>query len=71
MSKLTITSSVSMSKQQLEEELVKAGKSIELQQEKKEFTDKYLKTHKDKVAKAVHLVFVSMLNEIGKALNDK
>ena len=38
MSKLTITSDAPMSKQQLEEELVKAGKSVELQQEKKEFT---------------------------------
>lgn len=71
MSKLTVTSDVPMSKQQLEEELVKAGKSIELQQEKKEFTDRYLKAHKDKVAKAVHLVFVSMLNEINKTLGGK
>lgn len=71
MSKLTITSDAPMSKQQLEEELVKAGKSIELQQEKKEFTDRYLKAHKDKVSKAVHLVFVSMLNEINKTLGGK
>lgn len=71
MSKLTITSDAPMSKQQLEEELVKAGKSIELQQEKKEFSDKYLKAHKDKVSKAVHLVFISMLNEINKTLGGK
>lgn len=71
MSKLTITSDAPMSKQQLEEELVKAGKSIELQQEKKEFTDRYLKAHKDKVSKAVHLVFISMLNEINKTLGGK
>lgn len=71
MSKLTITSDTPLSKQELEEELIKAGKSVELQHEKKEFTDVYLKDHKNKVAKAVGLVFLSMLNEIGKALNDK
>ena len=71
MSKLTITSDAPMSKQQLEEELVKAGKSVELQQEKKEFTDLYLKDHKNKVSKAVSLVFLSMLNEINKTLGGK
>lgn len=71
MSKLIITSDIHMSKHQLEEELVKAGKSIELQHEKKEFTDMYLKAHKDRVSKAVHLVFMSMLNEINKTLGGK
>jgi hypothetical protein len=60
-----------MSQQQLEEELIKAGKSVELQHEKKEFTDVFLKDHKDKVSKAVSLVFLSMLNEINKVLGGK
>lgn len=71
MSKLTITSDSPISKQELEEELIKAGKSVELQHERKELPSKYLKDHKDKVYKAVNLVFISMINEITKTLGGK
>lgn len=71
MNKLKITSDIPMSKMELEEELIKAGKSVALQHEKKEFTDLYLKDHKTKVAKAVKLVFVNMLNEINKVLKEQ
>lgn len=68
MSKLKVTSDTLMTKQELEEELIKAGKSVELQHEKKELPDLYLRDQKNKVTKAVGLIFISMLNEISKVL---
>lgn len=68
MSKLKVTSDTPMTKQELEEELIKAGKSVELQHEKKELPDLYLRDQKNKVTKAVGLIFISMLNEISKVL---
>lgn len=71
MSKLTVTTDTPMTKQELQEELVKAGKSIELPHERKELTEPYLRTHKNQVSKAVNLVFLSMINEINKVLGGK
>lgn len=71
MSKLKVTSDTLMTKQELEEELIKAGKSVELQHEKKELPDLYLRDQKNKVTKAVGLIFISMLNEINKTLRGK
>ena len=68
MSKLKVTSDTPMTKQELEEELIKAGKSVELQHERKELPDLYLRDQKNRVTKAVGLIFISMLNEIGKVL---
>ena len=70
MSKLTITSDKPMSQEELEEELVKAANSVKLKQDKKELRDVYLKSHKDRTAHAVHLVFQSMLNEIERVLKE-
>lgn len=43
-------------------------KSMSTQQEKKQFTDKFLKSRKDNTAKAVKLVFASMMDEIERVL---
>lgn len=67
--KLIITSTnPNLSQDEIEEELIKAVESRRLQREKKELRDIYLKSHKDRTAHAVHLLFQSMLNEIEKVL---
>lgn len=43
-------------------------KSMSTKQEKKQFTDKFLKSRKDDTARAVKLVFSSMLDEIERVL---
>ena len=67
--KLIITSTnPNLSQDEIEEELIKAVDSRKLQHEKKELRDIYLKSHKDRTAHAVHLIFQSMLNEIERVL---
>lgn len=69
--KLIVTSTnPDMSQDDIEEELVKAVDSIKLKQDKKELRDVYLKSHKDRTAHAVHLVFQSMLSEIEKVFKN-
>lgn len=54
----------------IEEKLEKAVESIRLQREKKEFSDIFLKSEKDKADKVVSAVFDSMISEISKVLKD-
>lgn len=69
MEKLIVTSTnPNISQEELEEELVKAAKSVELKHEKKQFRDVYMKSRKDEVGKVVSLVFSSMISEIEKVL---
>lgn len=71
MSKLIIESSdKNDSVTDIEEKLEKAVESIRLQREKKEFSDIFLKSEKDKADKVVSAVFDSMISEISKVLKD-
>lgn len=71
MSKLIIESSdKNDSVTDIEEKLEKAVESIKLQREKKEFSDIFLKSEKDKADKVVSAVFDSMISEISKVLKD-
>ncbi len=52
----------------IEDKLEKAVESIKLQREGKQFSDKFLKSEKDKADKIVSQVFGSMLDEIEAVL---
>lgn len=69
MSKLIIESSnTNDSVADIEEKLEKAVEMIKLQRERKEFSDVFLKSEKDKADAIVTKVFDSMLGEIEKVL---
>lgn len=71
--KLIITSTdPTMSPDDIEEELIKAVSNKTLTaRDKQDFKEVFMKERKKKVAKAVDLVFQSMLNEIERVLNGK
>lgn len=68
-SKITIESTNSKdSIVDIEEKLEKAVEMLKLQRERKEFSDVFLKSEKDKADKIVSAVFSSMVDEIEKIL---
>lgn len=52
----------------IEDKLEKAYSSIQLQREKKQLSDVYLKAQKDKADKSVNMLFNSMIDEISEVL---
>lgn len=52
----------------IEEKLEKAVSAVIEQREGKQFTDLFLKKHKEKADKIVQKVFVNMISEIDKVL---
>lgn len=69
MSKITIESTNSKdSIVDIEEKLEKAVDMLKLQRERKEFSDVFLKSEKDKADKIVSAIFSSMVDEIEKIL---
>ena len=58
-----------LSQDEMEDHLIKAiASSKQRKNDKKELRDLYLKSHKDRTASAVHLVFQSMLSEVENVL---
>lgn len=71
MSKLVIESSNKQdSAADIEDKLEKAYTSIQMQREKKEFSDIYLKARKDTVDKQVSALFSNMIEEISEVLKN-
>lgn len=69
MSKLIIESSNKQdSPADIEDKLEKAFTSIQMQREKKEFSDVYLKSQKDRADKVVSSLFNNMIEEISEVL---
>lgn len=52
----------------IEDKLEKAYSSIQLQREKKQLSDVYLKAQKDKADKFVNAAFSNMIDEISEVL---
>ena len=52
----------------IEDKLEKAYSSIQLQREKKQLSDVYLKSQKDKADKSVNIIFSNMIDEISEVL---
>ena len=52
----------------IEDKLEKAYSSIQLQREKKQLSDVYLKVQKDKADKSVNMLFNNMIDEISEVL---
>ena len=53
----------------IEDKLEKAYSSIQLQREKKQLSDVYLKAQKDRADKYIRLLFDNMITEISSVLN--
>lgn len=70
MSKLVVKSSdVSDSPADIEDKLEKAFNSIQLQRDKKEFSDVFLKSEKDKADSIILNVFESLISELANVLS--
>lgn len=70
MSKLVVKSSdVSDSPADIEDKLEKAFNSIQLQRDKKEFSDVFLKSEKDKADSIILNVFESLISELANILS--
>jgi hypothetical protein len=70
--KLIITSTnPNMTPEEIEEELVKAVNSKQLAMDKRDFKEVFMKRRKARVAKAVDLVFQSMINEIERVIKSE
>ena len=67
---ITVEGNKSLSKEEIEDELIKATDSILLKREKKEFRDQFLKDRKNETEKAIQILFKSMLDEIEKVLKN-
>mgnify|MGYP000878178343 FL=1 len=71
MSKLVVKSSdVSDSPADIEDKLEKAFNSIQLQRDKKEFSDVFLKSEKDKADSIILNVFESLISELANVLSN-
>ena len=71
MLKIVVTSSNKSDKVvDIEEKLEKAMSVLQLQRDKKQFSDVFLKAKKDKADKVVSLVFSNMIDEISKVLKE-
>lgn len=70
MSKLVVKSSDSSdSPADIEDKLEKAFNSIQLQRDKKEFSDVFLKSEKDKADSIILKVFDSLVSELANVLS--
>ena len=70
MSKLVVKSSdANDSPADIEDKLEKAFNSIQLQRDKKEFSDVFLKSEKDKADSIILNVFESLISELANVLS--
>lgn len=71
MAKLVVKSSDSSdSPADIEDKLEKAFNSIQLQRDKKEFSDVFLKSEKDKADSIILNVFESLISELANVLSN-
>lgn len=69
MSKLIVESSNSLdTPADIEDKIEKAYNSIQLQRDKKEFSDVYLKSKKDRLSQLVTKLLHSMIEEVSEVL---